>query len=115
MIWREPNRLSRDDALRHWTAEGAWFSREQGKKGQIKVGQFADIAVLDRDYFAVAEDDIINIEADLTFTGGQIVHAKDRFAAHAPAPLPALPEWAPVPVFGAPGASAVAPTGLAAE
>lgn len=105
VIWQAQNRLSRQDALQHWTAAGAWFSREQGKKGQIKAGQFADIAVLDRDYFAIPEDEIIEIEADLTFSGGRIVHAKGPFAEHAPAPLPELPDWSPVPVFGAPGAS----------
>ncbi len=105
VIWQAQNRLSRQDALQHWTAAGAWFSREQGKKGQIKAGQFADIAVLDRDYFAIPEDQIIEIEADLTFSGGRIVHAKGPFAEHAPAPLPELPDWSPVPVFGAPGVS----------
>ncbi|ABI93391.1 RC145 (plasmid) [Roseobacter denitrificans OCh 114] len=104
VIWQAANRLSREEALRHWTSAGAWFSREQGKKGQIKAGQFADLAVLDRDYFAVPEDEIINLEADLTFTGGKVVHAKGPFASHAPADLPGLPDWSPVPMFGAPGA-----------
>ncbi len=108
VIWRPENRLSREDALRHWTAAGAWFSREEGKKGQIKAGQFADMAVLDRDYFAVPEDDITNIEADLTFTGGRIVHAKGAFSEHAPEALPSLPDWSPLPIFGAPGAPASA-------
>ena len=115
VIWQAANRLNRHDALRHWTAAGAWFSRENGKKGQIKAGQFADLAVLDRDYFAIPEDDIVNIEADLTFTGGKVVHAKGAFAGLAPAPLPDLPDWSPVPVFGAPGAGASAPAPQAAE
>ncbi|MEM9431588.1 MAG: amidohydrolase [Pseudomonadota bacterium] len=104
-IWAPEDRLDRHDALRHWTAAGAWFSRETGKKGQITPGQFADIAVLDRDYFAIPEDDIVNVEADLTLVGGQIVHAKGSLGAHAPADLPALPDWSPVPMFGAPGAA----------
>ncbi|MEM9844301.1 MAG: amidohydrolase family protein, partial [Pseudomonadota bacterium] len=107
VIWAEDNRLDRHDALRHWTASGAWFSREAGKKGQIAPGQFADLAVLDRDYFAIPEDQITEIEADLTLVGGQIVHAKAGFSAHAPKPLPELPDWSPVPVFGAPGAPVV--------
>ncbi|MCK5933960.1 MAG: amidohydrolase [Fulvimarina manganoxydans] len=105
VIWAEDHRLSRHDALRHWTAEGAWFSRDTGRKGQIKPGQMADLAVLDRDYFTVAEDDIADIEADLTLLGGKIVFAKAAFAAHAPAPLPSLPDWSPVAFFGAPGAA----------
>ena len=114
LIWAAENKLDRHDALRHWTAAGAWFSRETGKKGQIKPGQLADLAVLDRDYFDVAEDDIANITADLTFTGGKVVYAKGAFAGHAPDPLPELPDWSPVPAFGAPGAPKV-PGRLAAE
>jgi predicted amidohydrolase YtcJ len=107
-IWAADNRLSREDALRHWTAAGAWFSREEGIKGQLMPGQFADLAVLDRDYFSVAEDEIADITSDLTLSGGKIVHATGAFAAHAPAPLAELPNWSPVPVFGAPGAPAKA-------
>ena len=103
VIWPNASRLSREEALRHWTASGAWFSREQGRKGQLSPGQFADLAVLDRDYFAVAEDEIADITADLTLVGGKVVHAKGMFADIAPPPLPALPDWSPVPFFGAPG------------
>ncbi|MEM1160535.1 MAG: amidohydrolase family protein, partial [Pseudomonadota bacterium] len=115
VIWGEANRLSREDALRHWTTSGAWFSRETGKKGQIAVGQLADIAVLDRDYFAVPEDQITEITSDLTLSGGKVVFAKGGFAHHAPAPLPELPDWSPVPVFGAPGAPSATGPAIAAE
>ncbi len=108
VIWTPENRLSREEALRHWTAAGAWFSREDGQKGRISPGHLADIAVLDRDYFSVAEDEITDITSDLTLTGGRIVHAKRAFAAHAPAELPELPDWSPVPFFGAPGSSRIA-------
>ncbi len=108
VIWAPENRLSREDALRHWTAAGAWFSREQGKKGQLMPGQFADLAVLDRDYFDVAEDEITEITADMTMTGGRIVHAEGALSDHGPPPLPELPDWSPVPIFGAPGVPAAA-------
>ncbi|MEO0624458.1 MAG: amidohydrolase [Pseudomonadota bacterium] len=105
-IWAEDDRLSREEALHHWTAAGAWFSREAGVKGQIAPGQLADLAVLDRDYFTCAEAEIADITADLTLTGGQVVHAKGAFANHAPPPLAELADWSPVPFFGAPGAPA---------
>lgn len=103
VIWLADNRLSREDALRHWTAAGAWFSREQGIKGQIMAGQLADLAVLDRDYFAVDESEIADITSDLTLSGGKIVHAKGALADYAPPALAELPDWSPVPFFGAPG------------
>lgn len=105
VIWAPEDRLDRHEALRHWTSAGAWFSREEGIKGQIMAGQFADLAVLDRDYFRVNEEEIIGIESDLTLTGGKIVHAKAAFAELAPEPLAELPGWSPIQVFGAPGAS----------
>lgn len=106
VMWDEENRLTREEALRQWTAAGAWFSREEGRKGVLAPGQLADLAVLDRDYFACPEEDIPAITSDLTLVGGRIVHAAGAFAVHAPPPLPPLPSWSPVPVFGAPGAPA---------
>lgn len=106
VVWREADRLSRTEALRHWTAAGAWFSREDGLKGVIAPGRLADLAVLDRDYFAVPVAEIADITADLTLVGGRTVHAKGAFAALAPEAPPPLPGWSPVLAFGAPGAPA---------
>jgi len=40
----------------------------------------------------------------LTVLGGNIVHASEEFSSHAPPPIPVLPEWSPVKVFGGYGA-----------
>src|SRR5262249_3553919 len=68
-------RLSREAALQLWTTGSAWFSSEQGQKGQIQVGQLADLAVLSADYLRVPEDEIGGLESVLTVVGGRIVHA----------------------------------------
>lgn len=94
------NRVSRDKALALWTHENTWFSSEVGKKGQIKVGQLADLALLSADYFAVPEPEIVHIEAVLTVLGGQVVHGAGDFAGHAPKLPPALPDWSPVNARG---------------
>jgi predicted amidohydrolase YtcJ len=44
--------LPRQTALELFTHGSAWFSSEQGKKGQIKVGQLADVAALSADFSA---------------------------------------------------------------
>jgi predicted amidohydrolase YtcJ len=94
------NRLDRETALRMWTEKVTWFSNEVGKKGQIVVGQFADFTMLDRDYFAVAEDEIRHITAVLTAVGGRVVHGTGGYKDLAP-PLPrAMPDWSPVNRFG---------------
>jgi predicted amidohydrolase YtcJ len=92
--------LDREQALRLWTEANTWFSGEAGKKGQIKVGQLADLAVLSDDYFSVAEDRIADITSVLTLLGGVPVHASDEFSDLAP-PLPlAMPDWSPVNYYG---------------
>ena len=95
------NRLDRETALRMWTENVTWFSNEEGKKGRIEVGQFADLVVPDRDYFACSEDEIADIAAALTIVGGKVVYGAGEFAAlDETAPPPAMPDWSPVRRFG---------------
>jgi hypothetical protein len=103
-MYPEKNCLGREEALRLYTQGSSWFSSESGKKGAIAVGQLADLAALTDDYFAVPDDEIRAIESVLTIVGGRVVHAADEFAPHAPAPIPVLPEWSPLKVFGGYGA-----------
>ncbi|MFZ2996416.1 MULTISPECIES: amidohydrolase [Sphingobium] len=94
------NRLDRETALRLWTEKNSWFSNEVGKKGQIKKGQLADLALLSDDYFSVPESEIVHLRAVLTMLGGTVVHGDGDFGALAPTlPLP-MPDWSPVATFG---------------
>ncbi len=95
-LYDEANQLSRSEALALWTLGSTWFSSETGKKGQIKAGQLADLAVLSEDYFAVPEEAIKHIESVLTLVGGRIVYAADEFGSMAPPALPVMPDWSPV-------------------
>ena len=94
------NRVSREKALRMWTHENTWFSNEVGKKGQIKVGQLADLAVLSDDYFAVPESDIPHLRSVLTILGGKVVSGEGDYAPLAPALPRPMPDWSPVATFG---------------
>jgi hypothetical protein len=98
------NCLSREEALRLYTQGSSWFSSESGKKGVIAVGQLADLVALTDDYFSVPDEAIKGIESVLTVVGGKVAHATDEFLPHAPTPIPVLPEWSPVKVFGGYGA-----------
>jgi len=99
-LYRASDMLDREQALRLWTDANTWFSGEGGKKGQIKVGQLADLAVLSDDYFNVADDRIADITSVLTLLGGKPVHASGDFSNLAP-PLPsAMPDWSPVNYYG---------------
>ncbi|MGU3492945.1 amidohydrolase [Xanthobacteraceae bacterium A53D] len=99
-LYPQHNRLDRETALRLWTEANTWFSNEQGKKGQIKAGQFADCVLLSDDYFAVPESDIVHLRSVLTVLGGKVVHGEGDHAFRAP-DLPApMPDWSPVATIG---------------
>lgn len=70
----EGERISRDEALRAYTADSAWVTFEDGIKGVLAPGKLADIAVLDRDLFAVDEEQIKELHSVLTVVDGRIVH-----------------------------------------
>jgi predicted amidohydrolase YtcJ len=94
------NRLDRETALRLWTERNTWFSNEVGKKGQIKAGQLADLALLSDDYFSVPESEIAHLRAVLTVLGGKVVYGEGDFAPLAPEAPRAMPDWSPVATFG---------------
>jgi len=91
-----PEGLSRDIALELYTRGSAWFSSEQGKKGQIQVGQLADVVALSADFFSVSQEAIKSIESVLTVVGGKVVYADDEFRSLCPPSLPVMPDWSPV-------------------
>jgi predicted amidohydrolase YtcJ len=66
--------ISREEALRTYTVAGTWLTREEHLKGTIEVGKLADMAVLNRDYFAVPDEEIKDVKVDITLVGGNVVH-----------------------------------------
>ncbi len=100
-MYPKRNCLDRETALRMWTEKVTWFSNEEGKKGQIQVGQFADLIVPDRDFFACAEDDIADTTSLLTIVGGKVVYGEREFTSFDDGALPpAMPDWSPARRFG---------------
>jgi len=95
-LYPQRNLLDRETALRLYTEGSAWFSTENGRKGAIKVGQYADFIALSEDYFRIPEARIKDLHSVLTIVGGRVVHGEAEFTDLAP-PMPAAsPEWSPV-------------------
>ena len=95
-MYDDDARIDRETALMLWTQGSSWFSSEQGKKGQIKAGQLADLAVLSEDFFSVQEERIKGIESVMTVVDGKVVYAAGSFSPLAPPAIPVLPDWSPV-------------------
>ena len=66
--------ISREDALRLMTANAAWLSFEETRKGSIEVGKLGDLAVLSDDYLACPPERIKEIRALVTVLGGTVVY-----------------------------------------
>ena len=99
-IYGASNRVDRRTALDMWTRANTWFSSEEGKKGQIKVGQLADLAVLSQDVMTIDEEQIPETRSVLTVVGGRIVWGDEAFKAWCPPLPPAAPNWSPAGRFG---------------
>jgi predicted amidohydrolase YtcJ len=99
-LYPQSNRLDRTEALRCYTSGSAWFSGEEDKKGTIAVGRLADLAVLSADYFSVPDEEIKQIESQLTLVDGKIVYGAGDFRTLAPSAIQVMPDWSPVRFSG---------------
>jgi predicted amidohydrolase YtcJ len=75
-VMNAAEKLSRQDALRAMTANGAYLGFEEKVRGSIEKGKYADLAVLAQDYMRVPEDDIRDIQVVMTMLGGKIVYQR---------------------------------------
>jgi predicted amidohydrolase YtcJ len=66
--------LSRADALRCITANGAYLTFDESKKGSLEPGKLADLAVLSADPLNVEEAGIADMRSLMTMVGGRTVH-----------------------------------------
>ena len=69
----EGQTVTREEAIRLATSANTWFLREDDL-GPIAVGNHADLAVLDRDFFSVPETEIPQVRSVMTIVGGRMVH-----------------------------------------
>jgi predicted amidohydrolase YtcJ len=73
---RKVNRqtISREEALIAHTRSNAFFVFQESNLGSIQPGKYADLLVLDRDYFTVPAQQIKDIKPLMTMVGGKIVY-----------------------------------------
>ena len=69
-------KMSRLDALKSYTINGAYAAFEEDIKGSIEIGKLADITVLSKDILAIPDEQILNTEVLYTIVGGKILYEK---------------------------------------
>jgi len=77
----DKQQLTREEALRLYTAENGWYTHEEDKLGTIEPGKLADIAVLSEDFLdakKVTDEGIKKIRSVLTVVDGRVVHGDPK-------------------------------------
>ncbi|TNM52990.1 amidohydrolase [Brevibacterium sediminis] len=72
--WTKDEIITLDQALRGYTAEGAWAWHADDHLGVIKEGAHADIVAWSADLYALDPAGVLEQHAELTIVGGEIVH-----------------------------------------
>jgi predicted amidohydrolase YtcJ len=66
--------VSREDAIRMYTANGPYLSWEENIKGTLEPGKLADFIVLNQDPLTIPEKDLLTMNIDQTYLGGKLVY-----------------------------------------
>src|SRR5262249_47436056 len=72
--------LSREEALRCATCDGAYLTFDEDRKGSLQPGMLADLAMLSADPLTVEESAIAGIKSVMTMVGGKIVYETPGWA-----------------------------------
>ena len=74
--WLPDQRMTRDEALRSWTLEGAYAAFEEKIKGSLAPGKAADFVVLSGDIMHDAPAEILRTSVKMTVVGGEVVYSE---------------------------------------
>jgi predicted amidohydrolase YtcJ len=72
---------NREEALRMYSRNSAWFTFDEAKRGSLEPGKYADLAVLSDDYMTVPVETVGELHSLLTLVGGKAVYGEGPFAA----------------------------------
>ena len=71
-VFYPDQRMTREEALRSYTLDGAYAAFEEHLKGSLTPGKLADIVVLSADIMTIPEEEIPAARVDLTLLGGEV-------------------------------------------
>jgi predicted amidohydrolase YtcJ len=81
-VQRRPDyAVMRSQVLRFYTTNAAWLTFDEDTRGSLEIGKFADLAVLDKPFLTIPEDQIHTIKSLLTLVGGKVVWSEPPFGS----------------------------------
>jgi predicted amidohydrolase YtcJ len=72
--WFPEQKLRMEEAIKFYTLGSAYAQFMDDRKGMIKKGYLADIAIVDKDLLTIPESEIMKTKVDYTVVGGKIVY-----------------------------------------
>ena len=72
-VWHPHERITLAEALKAYTAGSAYGTFREHELGTLEVGKLADIAVLERNLFAIPAEEIPDTKVQLTIVNGKVV------------------------------------------
>jgi predicted amidohydrolase YtcJ len=72
--WQPQEKISLDDCIRAYTTGSAYAQFEEGRKGELKRGEYADFVVLSNDLTKVPPSEFVKTKVLRTVVGGRTVY-----------------------------------------
>jgi predicted amidohydrolase YtcJ len=69
-------RMTREEALKSYTLNGAYAGFEESLKGSLTPGKLADVTVLSKDIMTIPEDEIPTAQVVYTIVGGKVAYKR---------------------------------------
>jgi predicted amidohydrolase YtcJ len=74
--WQPQEKISLQDCISAYTSGSAYAEFEEGKKGELKAGEYADFLILSNDLTKVQPSEYVKTEVLRTVVGGRTVYEK---------------------------------------
>jgi predicted amidohydrolase YtcJ len=72
--WEPQEKISLEDCLRAYTSGSAYAQFEEGKKGELKSGEYADFTILSSDLTKIPPAQLTKTQVLRTVVGGRTVY-----------------------------------------
>ena len=76
--WRAEERLTKDEALKSFTAWGAWLAFQERDLGTLEVNKLADFVIMDPDPLMGRPEAMLGAIVMKTVVGGKVVYDAEK-------------------------------------
>ncbi len=76
-VYAEEEAISMEEAIRAYTATGAWLLFEEDVKGSLEPGKYADMIVLSDDLLSIDPEQIMDVQVEQTWLAGRLVYDRE--------------------------------------